>query len=191
MAAAIALRLAIPPGYASPLFPAAGIALACVLMYGPRMLPGIALGSLLSATVLSVQGMPKSLEAWALPVTFAVGATLQAWLGAWLVRRRVQQPLTLSEPADIARFLACAVASCLVSASLATLALWLRGRAVLGALPFNWGTWFVGDLLGVLIATPIALSLYARPREAWAPRRLSVGAHASRRSRVAEGPRRR
>ena len=39
------MALAIPPGYASPLFPSAGIALALVLLRGPRLLPAIALGS--------------------------------------------------------------------------------------------------------------------------------------------------
>ena len=34
------LLLAIPPGYASPVFPAAGLALACVLRFGWRALPG-------------------------------------------------------------------------------------------------------------------------------------------------------
>ncbi|MGZ5689697.1 MAG: hypothetical protein ACXWIQ_18405, partial [Caldimonas sp.] len=41
-----ALKLAIPPGFASPLYPAAGIALASVLVFGWRMLAGVALGSL-------------------------------------------------------------------------------------------------------------------------------------------------
>ena len=35
------LLLAIPPGYASPVFPAAGLALAAVLRLGWRALPGI------------------------------------------------------------------------------------------------------------------------------------------------------
>ena len=33
---AVGLTLAIPPGYASPVFPAAGLALACALLFGFR-----------------------------------------------------------------------------------------------------------------------------------------------------------
>ena len=40
------LGLAIPPSFASPLYPAAGVALASVLVYGWRMLGGVALGAL-------------------------------------------------------------------------------------------------------------------------------------------------
>jgi hypothetical protein len=45
VAGVLALLLAIPPGYASPLYPAAGVALASTLVYGWRMLPGVALGA--------------------------------------------------------------------------------------------------------------------------------------------------
>jgi len=37
--------LAFPPGYASPLYPSAGIALVCVIVFGRRMLPAVALGA--------------------------------------------------------------------------------------------------------------------------------------------------
>jgi len=43
----LALLLAIPPGYATPIWPPAGIALAAFLVYGTRVWPGVVLGSLL------------------------------------------------------------------------------------------------------------------------------------------------
>ena len=46
VAGAIALVLGVPPSCASPLSPAAGIALASVLVYGWRMLGGVAVGAL-------------------------------------------------------------------------------------------------------------------------------------------------
>jgi len=172
--AAVSLRLAIPPGFMTPLYPAAGIALACVLMYGPRMLIGIALAAFATNILAGLQGPQLDPSTWAMPATIALGATLQAWAGAWLVRRFVQQPLTLVEPRDVSAFLGASVVSCLINATLTTAALWLRGRST-ASLPLSWGIWWIGDLLGVLIATPIMLTLFARPREAWAPRRLSVG----------------
>ena len=44
-AGGLSLLIAIPPGYASPLYPAAGIGLASVLVYGRRMLGAVALGA--------------------------------------------------------------------------------------------------------------------------------------------------
>src|ERR1700752_369880 len=43
----LALLLAVPPGYASPIFPPAGIAVAAMLIGGRRTLPWTYLGSLL------------------------------------------------------------------------------------------------------------------------------------------------
>ncbi|MFZ4860311.1 MAG: MASE1 domain-containing protein [Desulfuromonadaceae bacterium] len=42
---ALGLMLAIGPGYASPIFPAAGLALVAALLFSRRALPGIWLGS--------------------------------------------------------------------------------------------------------------------------------------------------
>ena len=42
---AFGLMLAIGPGYASPIFPAAGLALAVTLLSGRRAMPGVWLGS--------------------------------------------------------------------------------------------------------------------------------------------------
>jgi integral membrane sensor domain MASE1 len=37
----------------------------------------------------------------------------------------------------------------------------------------EWGTWWIGDLFGLLVWTPIVLTLIGSPRSEWAPRRLS------------------
>ncbi len=171
----LALLIAIPPGFASPLFPAAGIALACVLVHGLRALPGVMVGAL---AVQIAAGLDRGLawDALAVPVAISAGATLQAWFGSQLVRRFVGQPLTLSEPRDIAAFFGLgAFAACIVSASASTVTLGLSGELAPDRLPFHWLTWWVGDSLGTLITTPIALTLIGRPREEWAARRLTVG----------------
>ena len=171
-----ALLLAIPPGYGSPLYPATGIALASVLVYGWRMLGAVGLGAFcVNASLIAARGSHEW-GAYAMPAVVGVAATLQAGLGALLIRRFVNQPLTLMLPVDVARFMAACAASSLVSASLSTAA--LRGFGLLSSdgLLFAWGTWWVGDLSGLLIATPIALTVIGRPASAWRPRRLPVGA---------------
>ncbi len=170
-----AVKLAIPPAFASPLYPAAGIALASVLVFGWRMLAGVALGSLaVNLAVHASRGFHDPAVV-AVPLILALAAALQAGAGAALVRRFVRQPLTLTLPRDVAAFLACCAASSVVSPSISTLA--LRASAVIA--PANglvtWATWWLGDLAGLLIATPIVLTLIGRPRSEWAPRRLPVG----------------
>jgi PAS domain S-box-containing protein len=171
-----ALQLAIPPGYAAPLYPSAGIALAATLVFGARVLPGVALGALLvNVSLIAMRGQVD----WTnigIPMLIAVGAALQAWAGASLVRRFVRQPLTLAEPRDIALFLLLgAPVACIVSAGVATLALGWSGAVPPSTLGINGLTWWAGDTLGVLIGAPITLTLVGRPRVDWAPRRMTVG----------------
>jgi len=118
----LALLLAIPAGYASPLYPAAGVALASVLIYGRRMLGAIALGSFCVNVVLVAARGHRDLTALATPAAIGIGAALQAGVGAALVQRFVRQPLTLTLPADVARFIAACSASSFISTSVATAA---------------------------------------------------------------------
>ena len=172
-----ALTLALPPSYAAPLYPAAGIALASVLVYGWRMLIGVGIGALVVQLSLSASREHHAVvAALAMPaLVAAAAAALQAAVGAALVRRFVRQPLTLTQPRDVALFLACCAASSVVASTLSMLALRAAGAVADNKLAFAWGTWWIGDLSGLLIATPIVLTLIGRPRSEWAPRRVPVG----------------
>jgi PAS domain S-box-containing protein len=176
VAGKLALMLAIPPGYASPLYPGAGLALAAALVYGRVALPGVLLGSFL---VQALVAAPSNLHAplgLLLSSVTAVGSLLQAALGAALVRWRLKGKLDLAEPREVALFclLGGAVACCL-NASLSTLALSWAGVVPAGARAFTWWTWWAGDTLGVLIGAPIVLTLIGRPQAAWAARRITLG----------------
>jgi PAS domain S-box-containing protein len=170
------LTLAGPPGYASPLYPSAGIALAAVLVYGRAALPGVALGAFAVNLTLGTLRAPEGAPELLLPATIGLGATLQAAAGAWLVRRFAAQPLTLSAPRDIlySGLLGAAVA-CLISASVATPALLAAGVIGSSQALVTWGTWWVGDTLGVMIGAPLALTLIGRPVSDWRPRQLTLG----------------
>ncbi|MDT9001222.1 CHASE domain-containing protein [Paucibacter sp. APW11] len=169
----LSLRLSIPPDYAAPLFPAAGLALTGMLCWGRRAAPAVFLGSLTINLLLSHE---RGQTAWLTPLAIALGATAQSWVGTNLVRRHVSRPLLLSEPRDLGRFyLFGAGLACLISPSIAVTALRLAGTIPAEGALGTWTSWWMGDTLGVLIGAPIALSLLARPREVWWPRRLTVG----------------
>ena len=167
----LALLLAGPPAYASPLYPAAGLAVIVVLIYGRPALWGVLLGALLVQGGLATVRGASGLAGAALPVAIGLGAVLQAAVSAALVRRHVSQPLVLDAPRDILRFaLLGGVLGCAASASVATLALLTLGDMPTAAASSTWLTWWLGDTLGVLIASPLALVLIGRPREDWRPR---------------------
>ena len=167
----LGLMLALPPGYASAIFPPAGIAVAAVLIGGARLLPAVFLGSLLlniwvawsSNSQLGAVGVSAA-------VTIAVASMLQAGAGGWLLRRVIGYPAPLDSSADIRNFLLAAPAICLVSASVSVTSLLVLG--VFGWRDYltNWATWWIGDTIGVLVLLPLAMVIAGEPRALWRKR---------------------
>jgi diguanylate cyclase (GGDEF)-like protein len=171
----LALALAIPPGYTAPFFPSAGIALAALIIFGLRYWPAVFMGS---ALVQLAAAWPLiGTAGWSPlgPMIVPVGATLQAVAGAALARRLISFPSALDTPGSVLRLLAIAVpVSALVSCTIAVSALvWAGVIPPAGAL-FNWWSWWAGDTLGALIATPLMFVFFGRPVNQWRPRRLAV-----------------
>jgi PAS domain S-box-containing protein len=173
--ARIGLALAIRPGNASPLFPAAGVGLAAAFVWGRPAVAAVALAALAANLWLVSASTALTANVVAVWLGTSVGAALQAFVGAVAVRRFVSQPLLLSEPADLARFMLIVVPLvCTTSATIAVLVLLVGGTIDASAMAPTWAAWWVGDTLGVLIGAPIVWVFIAEPREAWAPRRWPV-----------------
>jgi signal transduction histidine kinase/CHASE1-domain containing sensor protein len=176
--ARLGLWFAIPPGYATAIWPASGLALAGVLLGGARVGLGIWLGSFVANlwTEWDTSHAATLLTSIAIPTSIGVGATAQALVGASLVRRWVDFPSPLTDARDIGAFLLLGgPLSCLVSATVGVTSLVVSGQIPWSLTAITWWTWWVGDTLGVLIATPLVLSWLAEPRGSWRRRRLSVG----------------
>jgi signal transduction histidine kinase/integral membrane sensor domain MASE1 len=174
---AMGLSLAIPPGYASPIFPAAGLAVAIMLWSGNRAWPGIWIGSFVLN--LSVSWLNADLNLLSTFVAFGIasGATLQALLASYLVTSQVGQSWQEMElESDIIRSLLLAgVLGCIVSASVGVSVLYFAGIITSTAYVHSWWSWWVGDTLGVLIVMPLALSLFYRRHPSWRNRWKTVG----------------
>jgi CHASE1-domain containing sensor protein len=163
----LALLLAIPPGNATAIWPPAGIALAALLLFGARAWPGVLLGSFLV-------NLSTPLDRAALAVISA-GASAQALLGAALVRRFVGSPLELLRGRDILKFLVLGgPVSCVVNATVAVAALHARDVIQVREIPFNAWTWWVGDVIGVVVVAPLVLIALGSPREVWRRRAVPV-----------------
>jgi signal transduction histidine kinase len=171
VAGRLGLLLAIPPGYATAVFPPAGIALGSMLLFGYRIWPGVFLGSLL----LTMVERNVSPEICLTAASIAAGSTVQAIAGAWLIRKFVGFPTSLDNERSIAKFFMLGgPLSCLVATSLGTGTLCFM-NFVTSRLAFNWFNWWVGDTIGVLIFTPLMLVAFGQPKRVWRARRLSVG----------------
>ncbi|MEC5399217.1 EAL domain-containing protein [Uliginosibacterium sp. H1] len=170
----LSLQIAVPPGYAAPVFPPAGIALAALLVYGYRLWPAVLVGSLIVQLAAGVNTHVSG-PAWWGPLLVAPFATLQALAGTWLARRLVGLRDALDTHRSIVLFF-CVVAplGCLVCASLAVPTLVLSGALHPGEALFSWWNWWLGDTLGVMVFAPLVLAFIGEPAEKWRPRRNVV-----------------
>ncbi|MCQ8116156.1 CHASE domain-containing protein [Methylomonas rosea] len=172
-----ALRLAIPPGYASPIWPPAGIALAAVLLWGNRIWPGIWFGSFLTNLLYGYD-----LSGYLTPPTvfvamgIAVGSTLQALAGAWLSQRFLEPGVPrLDNGKNIFRYvLLVGPLGCLIAASAGVGTLAGFDVVTHANISIAWWNWWIGDCLGTIIISPLVFCLFAEPRMLWRPRLLGV-----------------
>src|SRR6516164_4352533 len=142
-----ALLLAVPPGFASPIFPPAGIAVAAVLAAGRPVLPWIFLGSLLLNLWTAAYSLDHGYR-WvclAAAAAIATASTLQAAFGGTALRRAIGYPTPLDNGPDLWRLLLLSPVFCLTSASLSLVGLFVLGQVRWSNLATNWIAWWTGD----------------------------------------------
>lgn len=176
VAGKLSLLLAIPPGYATPIWPSAGIALALVYLNGYKIWPGVLLGSFaVNVTWQEPLHWGALIANLQLPLMIAIGAALQAVFSSFLIRRYIAAPLQLDTLRSVTRFIliVCGI-GCMVSPSVGIAALLWSGALSPENYYFNWFTWWVGDGLGVLIFSTAVFVYYAKPRELWGSRQKII-----------------
>ena len=160
IAGKLGLRLAFVHASATAVWPPTGIALAALLVRGYRVWPSILLGAFL-VNVTTAGSVGTS-------IGIALGNTLEAVLGAFLVRRYANGPRTLDRAQDIFKFaLLAGVVSTTVSATFGVTSLALAGFADWNSYASIWLTWWLGDAAGALIVAPLLLLWNANRRVHW------------------------
>lgn len=174
--AQLGLSLAIPLGYASPVWLPAGLALGSLLIQGQRSWPGILLGAFLTQiTLLSGSASLDPSLAVLASLLIAGGATLQAVLGNRLILRFLGPSPAFETGRDALIFtLGGGLASSLLSPSVAVPVLCSIGQMSWSDGTRNWLSWWVGDSLGVLLFTPPLLAWLSRPSSRWKERRKLI-----------------
>ena len=160
----LGLLLAVPPGYATPAFLPAGIAVTATFIARASALPGTFLGSfLLNLWIAYLIAGGNNLTQIVTALIIATGSMTQAAIGGAALRRTIGYPAPFKKPRDILLFLLVAPILCLTSATLSLGALWVVGVVKLSELPMNWVMWWLGDTLGVLVALPLMIWLADEP----------------------------
>lgn len=152
----------------TPLWPPAGIGIAALLLGGRRLWPGVLVGA--AALRLSA-GIPP-----ALALSDGLLATLEAMLGAWLLREE-QFHLALDRTRDVLRltFLGAGLAALLPGAVTVLYLALVHGSGAAVVTTAFFSSW-LGDALGALVVLPLVLAWTQPTRLAWTrPRRVEAG----------------
>ncbi|SDG44144.1 Integral membrane sensor domain MASE1 [Lentzea fradiae] len=163
--ARLGLVLALVNSQVTPLWVPTGISVAVLLLKGPRLWPGIALGAF--ATNVSLNAGLGSV------VVITIGNTA-APLVAWYLLTRFGFRPALDRLKDaLLLVFAGALGAMLVSAVTGAAALKAGGVIGWGEVPAVVSVWWTGDAMGVLVFTPLLLTVPRRWRVP--PRRLAEG----------------
>lgn len=173
----LGLLLAIPPGYATAVWPASGIALAAIVLLGSRAALGVFAGSFAVniANGLDTSSLNALLQALPVPLAIGAGAAAQALVGAHLIQRFVGYRNLLTQELQVVWMLALGgPLACLINASIGIGTLHLAGLIPGDNLLFNWWTWWVGDSIGVLVFAPLVLMWSLKPGKPWRRQQLTA-----------------
>lgn len=146
LVARLALQMAYVQANTSPVWPPSGIGLAALLILGVRYWPGITLGVVVGSLLTGA------------PISIAIGLglanTLEALIGSYLLRKILTIHLSLDRIRDVVGLVFAAAVSTSVSASIGVASLYLTQRVSGTAFFTLWGTWWIGNLLGMLVVAP-------------------------------------
>lgn len=165
IAGKLGLKLAFFNASASAIWPCSGIALAALLIFGYRAALAVFTGAFLvnlttAGTVLTSLGI-------------AAGNTLEALAGCYLVSRFAGGRKAFERSQNIFRFVFLAgMVSTALSATVGCTTLLLGKLVTWPDYNSAWFTWWLGDGVGALVATPFLLLWHENPRLHWTRRQI-------------------
>jgi PAS domain S-box-containing protein len=157
-AARWSLLLAFEGSNASPIWPPSGIALGTMLLLGRRVWPAITIGAFVANMVVFSAHHVIGPNAVSVSLCIALGNTLEALTGFYLLRYLKVIDNLLDQPQSVFKFVMVALLMCMVSAAVGTASLILGGTAPVASGWPIWINWWLGDVGGVLIITPVILT---------------------------------
>ncbi|MBZ8179218.1 MASE1 domain-containing protein [Oscillatoria salina] len=162
--AQLALSLATLSGKVSVIWPGSGLAIAAVLLWGYRLLPGIFLSSLL----LVITTQEPTLVGLAIAVIIPIANTTEVLIGAFLVNRFIGYRYWLDKSQNLFKFIfLAALISPTVSATIGITALCLAGQTPWSNYGEYWQTWWTANVVGILVFTPLLLTWGKNQRKLW------------------------
>jgi hypothetical protein len=147
------LGLAVPftSSNVSPIWPAAGVAVAAVLIWGIQIAPAIAFAAFLVNFLTPVST--------SVSVTIGLGNATSAVVAVYVLTRFPDFEVQLARLKDVLRFVIFAVVfATAVAASVGVTALTLAHTKAWSGYGSAWRIWWLGDAMGVVVVAPLLLT---------------------------------
>ena len=142
-------------GYATPIWPASGIALAAILLLGYHLWPGVFLGGCMAHFV----GEQLTGAAFLSGLCIGMGNAVGTVLAAYLIKRSMENHQPLNRVRDVFSFVfLAALLSPIADANIGVTALCVFGEAPWSAYGVVWWTWWISEVVGILVFTPVVLA---------------------------------
>lgn len=164
-AARVGLHFSLVEQSVTPLWPASGIAVAALYLFGPAVWPGVALAALAANLPIS-PSIPAA-------VAIAIGDTTAPVLAAILLRRLGFRTRMDRVSDAVVMVLVAGFLCMLVSASIGAETLVASGVIPASGYWDAWWVWWTGDAVGVMVVAPFLFSLLhlrERPKLSWGNR---------------------
>ncbi len=159
--AELSRNLASTPNAVTPVWPSDGLAVSAALLYGNWILPGVCLGSFLAniQAFWNLNNWLAELISLLSVLGIAGGTTLGTWLGTFLLRRAIGQRYPFDRVSDSIKFLVYAGSiGPTVNATVGVAMLVFAGKAPWSAYGNIWSIWWISNVSGIFILTPVILT---------------------------------
>lgn len=145
------------PLHFSAVWPATGFSLAALLLFGFSMWPGIFFGNFCYNLLHLYSQSQMFLVTLLISATIALGSTLQAVVGGYIIRRYATAGYFNTVKDAVIFLFGGGVLTCMISSTISVGVLAISSDLSINQLFYTWLTIWLGDTMGVYIFTPLVV----------------------------------
>jgi signal transduction histidine kinase len=159
---------------ALPTWPPSGVAFALIILLRRSVWPGITIGALI-ANVMAYWNNPAlgTQAIIAISSFIAIGNTLEAVIGRYLVKAWINDIFPFRHAKNTFRFLFVTMLMSLIGAGIGAASLYFNNVITAQDLSRTFFSWWIGNIVGILLFTPFILATGQPVRKLMVPRKLA------------------